>query len=91
MKEYPKRKRVQAMCDKDNLDANKNCRLCVWTEVFEKRPDEPTNCGCRKPGWEGYVDPQSCCCFFSIREKRRPDARSNASNNRAIGAERRIA
>jgi hypothetical protein len=28
---------------------------CIWFKQFEKRDDEPSNCGCTKPGWEGYV------------------------------------
>jgi hypothetical protein len=33
-----------------------NCEDCIWHERFEKREDEPSDFGCKKPGWEGYTD-----------------------------------
>ena len=33
----------------------RTCGLCSRLETFEPRSDEPSNMGCRAPGWEGYV------------------------------------
>ena len=31
------------------------CSTCAWLSRFNKRPDEPSDMGCSKPGWEGYT------------------------------------
>lgn len=44
------------------------CENCIWSIIFNKRPDEPSNMGCRKPGWEGYTINESPACgglFFT--------------------------
>lgn len=39
------------------------CDTCQWGEKFKyKRPDEPTEWGCRKLNWEGYTDPERPAC-----------------------------
>lgn len=40
-----------------------DCRKCLWVDgPFEKRPDEPSQYGCTKRGWEGYTDPDHPPC-----------------------------
>lgn len=33
----------------------KKCSTCDYLKRFNKRPDEPSDMGCNKPGWEGYT------------------------------------
>ena len=45
----------------------KKCATCCYVQHFDKRPDEPSNMGCTKPGWEGYThaDEMACGgCFY---------------------------
>jgi hypothetical protein len=45
----------------------KTCSTCCYVRHFDKRPDEPSNMGCTKPGWEGYThaDEMACGgCFY---------------------------
>lgn len=45
------------------------CYGCIWLREFDStRPDEPSNFGCKKPGYEGYTDPNNPDCggvFYS--------------------------
>lgn len=38
------------------------CEDCIWHEQFEKRTDESSNFGCKKPGWEGYTHNHAPVC-----------------------------
>lgn len=47
------------------------CSNCTYGETFVKRLDEPTNQGCKKPGWEGYTSDETPMCggdFFIAKE-----------------------
>ena len=40
----------------------KTCDKCIWLRRFEKRPDETSDLGCAKPGWEGYTTLSKPAC-----------------------------
>lgn len=40
----------------------KKCATCCYVQHFDKRPDEPSNMGCTKPGWEGYTNADEMAC-----------------------------
>lgn len=58
----------------------KKCATCCYVQHFDKRPDEPSNMGCTKPGWEGYThaDEMACggCFYFPNATGERPETRS---------------
>jgi hypothetical protein len=38
------------------------CSTCKYGRIFDKRLDEPSNMGCKKPGWEGYTFDNNPAC-----------------------------
>lgn len=44
----------------------KKCSTCCYVRHFDKRPDEPSNMGCNKPGWEGYTFENDMACGGSF-------------------------
>lgn len=49
------------------MEQNKprRCGNCIWSKKFEKRPDEPSNIGCKYPNWEHYItdEGEALGCF----------------------------
>lgn len=53
------------------MSKKQNCHNCMWAEIFDARPDEPSQHGCKRPGMERYVlnpdNPAHCVDPFDWR------------------------
>ena len=48
-----------------------DCRDCELCEMFNPRGDEPSDTGCRYPGYEGYENPFMPSCDGRLFQPKR--------------------
>ena len=48
-----------------------SCDTCRYGRKFDPRlPQDLTDWGCEKPGWEGYTEPEKPACGFVFWRKK---------------------